>query len=600
MRQGQLSRRSFLARAGMTAGAVGLGMNPATASARKRARSRALHTGVAVLGGGVGGLTAAHELAERGFAVTVIEPRELGGKARSMGVPDSGTGGRHDLPGEHGFRFFPGFYQNIPDTMSRIPCGTNPHGVRDNLVDAHQEQFAFGGQTGSLYLPPAQNPHGIDQLRETILTAFKVFSQIPPNEAEYFVRKLLVYMTSSDERRFGEWEYVSWSDFVKANEFSEGYRKFLGGGLTRTLVAAKGDKASTRTIGLMAEAFVYAIIAQGTNGAISGYGAADRVLDAPTNEAWIDPWVAHLKSLGVKFVVGAGAKGLKLRNERVVSATLTDGSQITADWFVAAMPVERAVQVFDARVRAADPRLARLDRLEVDWMNGIQFYLSRSPANPVDGHVAYFDAPWALTSLTQGQFWNGRVMSRDYGDGRVNDILSVDISDWETPGIVYGKAAKDLTPDQVAHDVWEQIKRSINNSSDTEISDDMLLSWWLDPGVTYPNGPAGGAVSVDPLLINTVGSYDNRPDSDTAIENLFLASDYVRVNVDLATMEGANEAARQAVNALLDRSGSKQSPCKLFTLYKDPALQQAKNADAELYKRGQPNALDVLPAAVPA
>ncbi len=600
MRQAGLSRRSFLARAGVTAGAVGLGMNPSSAAARKRTKARSFRTGVAVLGGGVGGLTAAHELAERGFAVTVIEPRELGGKARSMGVPKTGVGGRHDLPGEHGFRFFPGFYQNIPDTMKRIPCGTNPNGVLDNLVDAHQEQFAFGGETGSLYLPPSQNPHGIEQLRETILTAFKVFSQIPPNETEYFVRKLLVYLTSSDERRYGEWEYVSWSDFVKANEFSESYRKFLGGGLTRTLVAAKGDKASTRTIGLMAEAFVYAIIAQGTNGAISGYGAADRVLNAPTNEAWIDPWVAHLRSMGVKFVVGAGAKSLQLRDERVVGATLTDGSRVAAEWFVAAMPVERAVQVFDARVRAADPRLARLDRLEVDWMNGIQFYLARSPANPVDGHVAYFDSPWALTSLTQGQFWNGRVMSRDYGDGRVNDILSVDISDWEQPGIVYGKPAKALTPDQVAHEVWEQIKRSVNTSSDTELSDDMLLSWWLDPGVTYPKGPKGGAVSVDPLLINTVGSYDDRPDSDTAIENLFLASDYVRVNVDLATMEGANEAARQAVNALLDRSGSKQSPCKLYTLYKDPALQQAKDADAELYKRGQPNALDVLPASLPA
>jgi len=65
---------------------------------------------VAVLGGGVGGLSAAHELVERGFDVRVYESRALfGGKARSFGVPGSGTGGRADLPAEHGFRFFPGF-----------------------------------------------------------------------------------------------------------------------------------------------------------------------------------------------------------------------------------------------------------------------------------------------------------------------------------------------------------------------------------------------------------------------------------------------------------------------------------------------------------
>jgi uncharacterized protein with NAD-binding domain and iron-sulfur cluster len=77
---------------------------------------------VAVLGGGVGGLSAAHELAERGFDVTVYEARpEPGGKARSMPVPGSGSDGRADLPAEHGFRFFPGFYRHLPDTMRRIP-----------------------------------------------------------------------------------------------------------------------------------------------------------------------------------------------------------------------------------------------------------------------------------------------------------------------------------------------------------------------------------------------------------------------------------------------------------------------------------------------
>src|SRR6185295_19818704 len=90
---------------------------------------------VAVLGGGVAGLSAAHELAERGFSVTVYErSARFGGKARSYGVAGSGTDGRHDLPAEHGFRFFPGFYRNLPDTMKRIPYKLNKRGVFDNLL----------------------------------------------------------------------------------------------------------------------------------------------------------------------------------------------------------------------------------------------------------------------------------------------------------------------------------------------------------------------------------------------------------------------------------------------------------------------------------
>src|SRR4051794_30476216 len=82
---------------------------------------------VAVLGGGMAGLAAAHELIERGFAVTVYEPKAWGGKARSIPVAGTGAGGRRDLPGEHGFRFFPGFYHHVPDSMRRTPFGDNPN-----------------------------------------------------------------------------------------------------------------------------------------------------------------------------------------------------------------------------------------------------------------------------------------------------------------------------------------------------------------------------------------------------------------------------------------------------------------------------------------
>ena len=55
-------------------------------------------------------------------------------------------------------------------------------------------------------------------------------------------------------------------------------------------------------------------------------------------------------------------------------------------------------------------------------------------------------------------------------------------------------------------------------------------------------------------MINTSGSLQYRPEASTEISNLFLASDYVKTHTDVACMEAANEAARRAVNALLDRA----------------------------------------------
>ena len=76
---------------------------------------------VIVLGGGVAGMSAAHELAERGFEVVVFEARAAtGGKARSFPFPGSATQGRPPLPGEHGFRFFPGFYRHAQTELDNL------------------------------------------------------------------------------------------------------------------------------------------------------------------------------------------------------------------------------------------------------------------------------------------------------------------------------------------------------------------------------------------------------------------------------------------------------------------------------------------------
>ena len=130
---------------------------------------------VIVLGGGVAGMSAAHELAERGYAITVYETRSIpGGKARSMPVPGSGTGGRRDLPGEHGFRFFPGFYRHVTDTMKRIPWPGSPDGVFANLVPATEVQMARAG--GTEIVTPSHFPSSLGDLDR----AFARCSSPPP------------------------------------------------------------------------------------------------------------------------------------------------------------------------------------------------------------------------------------------------------------------------------------------------------------------------------------------------------------------------------------------------------------------------------------
>ena len=127
-------------------------------------------------------------------------------------------------------------------------------------------------------------------------TVFKsLFSNlgIPDNEVLFFIDRLLVLLTTCQERRLAEYENIAWWDFVDAKNKSLSYQRYLGEGITRSLVAMKAEISSTRTVGY--------IDLQLMLGLMCNPGGFDRVLDGPTNDAWINPWIAHLQALGVNL-----------------------------------------------------------------------------------------------------------------------------------------------------------------------------------------------------------------------------------------------------------------------------------------------------------
>ena len=534
---------------------------------------------VVIIGGGVAGLSAAHELIKRGYQVEVHELKKIpGGKARSTDVPDSSTQGRKPLPGEHGFRFFPRFYRHVTQTMKEIPL-SNGKTVFDNLVETTEIRVARFGEPS--FYSPAKFPGSWKEIRKFLDLDKGVDLGLSEKEKDYFTDRLWQLMTSSYERRQEEYEKIGWWEFIEADQFSDAYKTFLARGLTRTLVAARAETVSSKTGGDILLQLMFDILKPGTS--------SDRILNGPTNDVWIDPWLEYLKKNGIDYRLNSKCLSINCdtTTNSISSVTVEikgDPVEIKGDYYISCVPVEVMAELLNKEMLQVDPVLKYIRELapNVSWMNGLQLYLKRD-VKINHGHCIYVDTPWALTSISQTQFWNDFNWDK-YGDGEVKGVISIDVSDWFSPGVLFNKAAKDCTPDEVIKEVWEQLKRSLNIDGETILKDEDLHAWNIDNSIV----PEIPAINKEPLLVNNANTWPLRPNAFTRIDNFFLAADYVKTNTDLATMEGANEAARRAVNSILDKSGYKGKKCRVWKLHEPRFLTVFRWVDRRRYEKGMP------------
>lgn len=536
---------------------------------------------VLVVGAGVAGLTVAHELLERGFGVTVIERNALaGGKARSFEVRD-----RHGtLPGEHGFRFFPGFYQHVFDTMKRIPTAEGKR-VFDNLVPADLWYVCFGDRRLQHF--PARIPTNTVSARATyrFLRQFLSgdFMDIPLRDHAYLAAKLWVLLSSSERRQEGEWEDLAFIEFFDDPGKSAGYRKLIRIG-PLIFVACASNRMSARTGGALLYRLLASTTAWGSN--------SDRVLNAPTNEAWIDPWVRHLQGMGLQLLLDCKLEAVRLRDGGVAGFVVEGvrGTRVLeADAYVMAVPPSTWSDVMPAEVFALDPSLRGIGRIETDWMAGVQFFFE-TDVRVARGHGLFVDSPWMLTTISQKQFWRPELQF-PFGGKMVEGILSVIISDWHTPGLIYGKAAKECSRPEIEAEILHQLERCLPAHIALELRGAGLLATSFDSSLVWADGVL---TNLEPIIVNTKGSWRDRPTAGTRLPNLFVAGDFARTQTDLATMEGANESARHAVNALLAANGRSRTPCKTWSPPVPLLTRPIKALDARMVRRGLRHPLESL------
>jgi hypothetical protein len=130
------------------------------------------------------------------------------------------------------------------------------------------------------------------------------------------------------------------------------------------------------------------------------------------------------------------------------------------------------------------------------------------------------------------------------------------------------------------------MEKSLNVNGNKILDKSMIEFVYVDRDIQW-DPKTHQDVDLEPLLVNKVDTWKLRPEATTKIPNFFLASDYIQTNTDLATMEGANEAARRAVNGILEKDNSSPEPCTVWPLSEPWLFTPLKNWDQKRFEKGE-------------
>lgn len=496
---------------------------------------------VVIFGAGMAGLSAAHELNQLGYPVSVYEALdEPGGFFRSA------RHGTDSMPSEYSWHGLGPWYHNAFDLMKKIPFDE-----RGSVYDvALSRPVDFG------MFPDTGRAQFYDEGLKSIPKMFRM------NTLEVITWFYLMLKTWTSHNR-------SRVEYARRNA-AEAWRPLLGDTAYRTWRSCFGPwigsdwaHVSLHTAGdyfrkqLTTKAHHRHRADRNGPAWTQGTGAGWLLFKGPSSEYLFTPWVRHLEGKGVDFHWKTPLTRLEFDGTTITSALCGD-EKVHGDLYVLAIN-----PFFTADILHGTPALekqAQLDLFTPLTRDGPHIQVSfriafseeiKFPRNRTA--VVVCDSEFNVTLFAEEQVWDEDV---DLG----HDIKSL----WTgtscvsgAPGRLVHKPVKNCTKEEFIEEVAAQILRCgaldelIREANDGKGLRDFPVSnievWheW-----EFSNE---GIKSLQPKWVNSTSTQAHLPAQTTPVPNLFLAGAHTRTQAQVWSIEGAVESGRRAAKAIDDR-----------------------------------------------
>lgn len=465
---------------------------------------------IIILGGGVAGLTVAHELSRCGeYEIHIYEKNEtIGGMARS----GFKNWKEFKLPTEYCWRIYGPNYKNLREILKQIPLIDNPEKtVHDHLIDIRDYLIA-----------DQDNIFIMNNRPTTLLSIRRAFKKVPFHEKWSVSSKILYSFMISDER-LNALDSMTWNEYINPkNSLCHDMRKYIVD-IMAPFLGAEATQVNVPSVVKTLESFKL------FNHPIS-------VMNGPTNEAWLDHWKVYLETNGVTFHLNSKIEDAYIEHKKLEYLVLSDGSKITGDTFFCCLPVESVAMMPSLKIEGIEELAKRSHQLMV----GIQLYFNRPIPLPYRNTAMYIpDSPWQLIIEPQGSIWD-----RKYGD--IADFWSIGICDPIRSGLLVKKPFIECSHEEIQKEVWHQILTS-DFSNYLDIKNVQILNYNVWNTYVF-NGRK--IETEEPKFSTNKGTLFLRPDNRTIYENLFFAAGYTKTQTDMFEMEGAAESGRKAAQIL--------------------------------------------------